>query len=457
MSVPAAQTPPRSNTPTQDNLTAPSTDKRPSSTRLPSLNQIAAGLKLDPSTAPSPAASAAARPRLAASLLRTASTASLVSTAASASDSVAVQAPTSRSTSPSSLSTPPPSEPPAAGDSEEAAGGEALTTDHLQKLNEQTATPPASTSSTASSSKMPRGYKGIPGLDALAARHLAKARTLSIDGSARPPDAELVEDPKTPGLKVKPREHPLENRWTIYHDQKSGFPPASAGGEQQPPSAHPGFGPGSVEKGEYEAGLTVIGENIDTVEMFCRYFNWLKPPSKLEKNSNYHLFKANIKPMWEDPANANGGKWVLTMKNNPQLLDRCWSWLAMALVGEELDEGDEICGAVVSLRSKVDRIQVWTRGKEDVEKLNGIAKKLVKILDISEGDHIGLEFQYNSEDRPNHNKFISIQSIPQTSYRPSFRNSPVAGPGEGPQVGGAFGSFSVGGGGALGRGTWKRG
>lgn len=146
------------------------------------------------------------------------------------------------------------------------------------------------------------------------------------------------------------------------------------------------------ESDEYEAGLTLIGE-FDTVETFCRYFNWLKLPSRLERNSNYHIFKSGIKPMWEDPANANGGKWVLTMKNNPQLLDRCWSWLAMALVGEDLDDGDEICGAVVSLRSKVDRIQLWTRSKEDVEKINSIGRKLVKLLDVSEADGIGLEFQ----------------------------------------------------------------
>jgi len=43
--------------------------------------------------------------------------------------------------------------------------------------------------------------------------------------------------------------------------------------------------------------------------------------------------------------------WVLTMKNSSALLDQCWQWLTMALVGEKLDEGDEICGAVVSLRS----------------------------------------------------------------------------------------------------------
>lgn len=97
--------------------------------------------------------------------------------------------------------------------------------------------------------------------------------------------------------------------------------------------------------------------------------------------------------MWEDPANANGGKWVLTMKNNPALLDRCWNWLVMALVGEELEDGDEICGAVVSLRAKVDRIQLWTRSKDEVDRLNAIGKKLVKLLDISEADNIGLDFQ----------------------------------------------------------------
>jgi translation initiation factor 4E len=65
----------------------------------------------------------------------------------------------------------------------------------------------------------------------------------------------------------------------------------------------------------------------------------------------------------------------------------------MALVGEELEDNDEICGAVVSLRTKVDRIQLWTRSKDDVEKLNSIGKKMVKLLEVSEADQIGLEFQ----------------------------------------------------------------
>jgi translation initiation factor 4E len=203
---------------------------------------------------------------------------------------------------------------------------------------------------------------------------------------------------------------------------------------------------------EYEAGLTVIGE-FDTVEQFCRYFNWLKPPSMLEKNSNYHLFKSGIKPMWEDEANANGGKWVLTMKNNPALLDRCWQWLAMALVGQDLEDGDEICGVVVSLRSKVDRIQLWTRSKDDIERLNAIGKKLVAKLDVSEADGIGLEFQYNTDDRPPPNKFLSIQALPNTSYRSSFQQTPGGSTPTSatPMGGGAFGAFGMG----IGGTNWK--
>jgi translation initiation factor 4E len=92
----------------------------------------------------------------------------------------------------------------------------------------------------------------------------------------------------------------------------------------------------------------------------------------------------------------------------------------MALVGEQIDERDEICGAgtiqsfdvyfhlsrtvcsfpthtVVSVRHKIDRIQVWTRSKDNVDLLNSIGKKLYKLLDLSNEPSIGLEFQVRRE------------------------------------------------------------
>jgi len=254
--------------------------------------------------------------------------------------------------------------------------------------------------------------------------------------------------------------HALNGSWTFWYDRRGGSPitpltPAKRGGKVVITPL--------IAKA-YESGLAEMPA-FQHVETFWRYWHHMEPCSGLDLGSNYHLFRTGVKPMWEDEANANGGKWVLTMKNNPQLLDRSWSWLAMALVGEELDDGDELCGVVVSLRAKVDRIQLWTRSKEDVEKLNGIAKKLVKLLDISEADGIGLEFQFNSDDRPPHNKFLSISSLPLTSFRTTFRQG-AGGPGDGPPHGsapperasGAFnGAFGAGGGGGVLGGVWRPG
>ncbi|KAJ7477282.1 translation initiation factor eIF 4e-like domain-containing protein [Mycena galericulata] len=461
-----------------------SSTEKPQPSRLPSLNQLAARININaPNGAAAPPAASttsAPRPRLAAFTLRTTSNASntSLSTVASTTDSIAVNAPSTRSASPSALTSSPRSGTPS---NDAASGGDPnLTSEKLEKLNQETAAP------VPEKKNVKVGYKNIPSLDAITAR-LQKTRALSVDGTAKPPEAEMIEDPKTPGFPMKAPEHPLEYPWTIYHDTKTKVPftpappsavPPSQSNSPVPPSATSaeGFVAHPPESTDYEAGLTVVGE-FSTVEEFCRYFNWLKPPSQLERNSNYHLFKSGIKPMWEDEANANGGKWVLTMKNNPALLDRCWNWLAMALVGEELEEGhDLICGAVVSLRSKVDRIQVWTRSKDDVEKLNGIGKKLVKLLDVSEADGIGLEFQYNTDDRPLPNKFLSIQAMPVTSYRPTFQQGPpgrVGSHGRTESVGangspftpieqsvpasagpasGAFGSFGIGIGGAA---AWR--
>ncbi|KAF9149147.1 hypothetical protein BG015_009062 [Linnemannia schmuckeri] len=121
--------------------------------------------------------------------------------------------------------------------------------------------------------------------------------------------------------------HPLQHPWTLYYDTTAGY-------NRQGSSLH-----------IYENGLRDMG-TFTTVEQFARYFNWIEKPHKIENSANYHLFKDGIKPMWEDPANASGGRWIVTLlTKNPELLDRCWMELAYALVGEQLDLGDDICGA----------------------------------------------------------------------------------------------------------------
>ena len=87
----------------------------------------------------------------------------------------------------------------------------------------------------------------------------------------------------------------------------------------------------------------------------------MRPASKLSTNSNYHLFKEGVEPKWEHPENANGGKWLVTVKGNKDQLDKMWLWAVLACIGENFEEEGEICGLVVSIRKAGDRIALWTK------------------------------------------------------------------------------------------------
>lgn len=54
------------------------------------------------------------------------------------------------------------------------------------------------------------------------------------------------------------------------------------------------------------------------------------------------------------------------------------------MIGEQIDEGDDICGAVISIRPKVQRIQVWLRNKNDFDAVERIGQTLLSVLDIGE-------------------------------------------------------------------------
>jgi len=50
---------------------------------------------------------------------------------------------------------------------------------------------------------------------------------------------------------------------------------------------------------------------VSTVEDFWGVFNHIERVSKLQSGFDFSFFKRGIKPMWEDNANRQGGKWVV--------------------------------------------------------------------------------------------------------------------------------------------------
>lgn len=206
--------------------------------------------------------------------------------------------------------------------------------------------------------------------------------------------------------------HPLQNEWTLYYDLQRHH--------------------GSASSDQYEATLKRVG-HFTTVESFFDTFATLHRPSRLERNSNYHLFKNGIKPLWEDPANSAGGRWVLTWRDRGQtagsragqeaLLDRSWMWLVLALIGETLDDDDTVTGAVCSLRSKGNRITVWTR-KKDPAVTNKLGKKLLDMLELQDEPCIQMDFSVNDGSKDRQEAYIRKNmskhaTTPPTNAHPS--------------------------------------
>jgi len=108
----------------------------------------------------------------------------------------------------------------------------------------------------------------------------------------------------------------------------------------------------------FDQNLKLIGR-FGTCEQFWSIYSHLVKPGELPSHSDFHLFKMGIKPMWEDEANKFGGKWIVRLRKG--LASRCWENLVLAMLGEQFMVGEEVCGAVVSIRFQEDILSIWNR------------------------------------------------------------------------------------------------
>lgn len=116
------------------------------------------------------------------------------------------------------------------------------------------------------------------------------------------------------------------------------------------------------------------------MEQFWRFYSHMVRPGDLTGHSDFHLFKEGIKPMWEDDANKNGGKWIIRLRKG--LASRCWENLILAMLGEQFMVGEEICGAVVSVRFQEDIISIWNKTASDQATTARIRDTLRRVLNL---------------------------------------------------------------------------
>lgn len=103
--------------------------------------------------------------------------------------------------------------------------------------------------------------------------------------------------------------------------------------------------------------------SFSTVEDFWSLYNHIRGPSEIKVGGDYMLFKSHIRPMWEDESNKHGGRWTLTIHKN--LSDKYWLDTVLCLIGEAFECSDQICGAIVNVRQRIDKISIWTANYEN--------------------------------------------------------------------------------------------
>ncbi|EDW25928.1 GL14400 [Drosophila persimilis] len=126
--------------------------------------------------------------------------------------------------------------------------------------------------------------------------------------------------------------------------------------------------------------------SFSTVENFWSLYHHIKTPSQIKVGSDYCLFKDGIRPIWEDEANVNGGRWIVSFpKSATAEMNFFWEYCLLSLIGENCEHSIDLCGAVVNIRLKNNKIALWTADCTKEKRILQIGKQLRNGLPTNAG------------------------------------------------------------------------
>ncbi|KAI3969378.1 hypothetical protein MKX01_019939 [Papaver californicum] len=145
---------------------------------------------------------------------------------------------------------------------------------------------------------------------------------------------------------------------------------------------------------------------FSTVEDFWGLYNNIHHPSKLAVGADFHCFKFKIEPKNGRTLSVqNGGKWTIIHLEGRLIQCGCIRYascilLLLAMIGEQFNHGEDICGAVVNVRGKQEKIALWTKNASNEATQLSIGRQWKEFLDYN--DSIGFIFH---EDAKKHDRY----------------------------------------------------
>jgi len=170
-----------------------------------------------------------------------------------------------------------------------------------------------------------------------------------------------------------------------------------------------------MSKGQFEDSMKVLG-TFNTMADFWDRFSGLMH-EKLPTKSNVRIFQSNVRPLWEDPLNVKGGKWIVVIQKQKSV--GVFNEVLAAMVGGKFE--CEVSGLVLSKKVREDLVSIWTPSGLPVASLETLRDNISKLLET----HLGLkpEITFMSHDKKNK---IQIPGKQGTSEKRNGDNKPQA-------------------------------
>ena len=98
---------------------------------------------------------------------------------------------------------------------------------------------------------------------------------------------------------------------------------------------------------------------------------------KLPTKSNVRVFQSHVRPLWEDPVNYAGGKWIVVVPKQKSV--GVFNELLAAMVGGKFK--CEVSGLVLSKKVREDLVAIWTPSGLPVPALEGLRDAIGQLLE----------------------------------------------------------------------------
>jgi len=142
---------------------------------------------------------------------------------------------------------------------------------------------------------------------------------------------------------------------------------------------------------------------VSTIEQFWLLTSQLKPPSNIPTGHTYSVFRAGVAPDWEDVANMEGGKWMVSCPKMERVeredrLDNRWLEVLCMMVGEHMTESSGLVnGAEACVRKQGDRLEVWVKDVGMMKGVVEVGRKVKSKLGLETSKKI--KFSLHKEDK----------------------------------------------------------